>query len=716
VLSRAELLQVSGGSAAESALERLINARLLVAMESPTGESIEVVHEALLAAWPRVVRWRQEDAEGARLRDQVRVAARQWLDRGKPRGLLWRGEALTEYRLWRARYPGALTDNEEAFGAASLADAARAQRFRRIALGTVVAGLTIALVIFAKLRSEAEDNRQEAESNRAVADTNRARAVASEAEVKQSLIEAHVEQGRRSLLEGKSIESLLYLHEAFRGGADTPAIRFMIGRALEPLDAEVAALRGHTGQLLDIAISPSGSQVATASDDGTVRVWDAATGAHRQTLTGPKGLMFAQWADDARLIWGGSDGVVAISDVASGAKTALPGTAAALNFMAIDAKRRHVLAATDAGVVRLWELATTASVELGKAKPGTRTLGVFSPRGDVVAIGSIDDATQQGGAALWTIKGAKLHDLQGHRAGVIRVAFDGAGDKLVTASADNTARIFDVRTGRSLHELRGHDQPVRDAAWSPDGRLIATASVDTTVRIWDPQTGETSRTLRGHTAQVNRVRFTADNLLLTASGDGTAKLWDPRRGQLLASFGHSGYLHTFDVDAKERRLATASWDGTAKLWHLDRRSSRSLVGATTSTPYVPPPLITPDGKTAIRHSDKGLELWSLADGNKVETPTKAPVCGRAIDATGKLIAYATNAGEIVVFEPGQSRSSRWSAGHPLTAIAMAPAGDRVVTSGADGLLTIWGLDGAARTTSKLPQPATALEWSADGTA
>ena len=54
-------------------------------------EQIEVIHEALLGAWPRLVSWRREDADGARFRDQLRVAARQWEERGRPAGLLWRG-------------------------------------------------------------------------------------------------------------------------------------------------------------------------------------------------------------------------------------------------------------------------------------------------------------------------------------------------------------------------------------------------------------------------------------------------------------------------------------------------------------------------------------------------------------------------------------------------------------------------------------------------
>src|SRR5262249_6479883 len=114
VLSRAELEQVLGGGPhATAVIEQLVAARLLVAAESEGGgERIEVTHETLLDAWPRLVGWRREDAEGARLRDQLRAAARQWEERGRAIGLLWRDDALAEYRLWRARTPGALTASE----------------------------------------------------------------------------------------------------------------------------------------------------------------------------------------------------------------------------------------------------------------------------------------------------------------------------------------------------------------------------------------------------------------------------------------------------------------------------------------------------------------------------------------------------------------------------------------------------------------------------
>src|SRR6476646_3484406 len=106
VLRGDELRQLLGGSEhAQREIEALVAARLLVASKNEeAGETIESVHEALLVAWPRLVEWRREDAEGARFREQLRTAARQWDERGRAKGLLWRGDALTDYARWRARH------------------------------------------------------------------------------------------------------------------------------------------------------------------------------------------------------------------------------------------------------------------------------------------------------------------------------------------------------------------------------------------------------------------------------------------------------------------------------------------------------------------------------------------------------------------------------------------------------------------------------------
>src|SRR6185436_8572749 len=103
-LSVAELIELLASPSANAMIDKLVAARLLVIAEHEDGARVEIVHEALLAAWPRAMEWIREDADSVRMRDQVRSAARQWEERGRARGLLWRDEPLAELERWRRHH------------------------------------------------------------------------------------------------------------------------------------------------------------------------------------------------------------------------------------------------------------------------------------------------------------------------------------------------------------------------------------------------------------------------------------------------------------------------------------------------------------------------------------------------------------------------------------------------------------------------------------
>ncbi len=151
--------------AAEEVLGQLVDARLLTSYEvegaegQPSHHRIEIVHESLVKAWPRLVRWQAQDEEGAVLRDQLKQAAHLWEEKGRTSDLLWTGTAFQEYELWRGRYAGALTALEEDF-ARAMADRARRQRRRRqvIAGAILAASLAVAAVtgvLWKRARGEA---------------------------------------------------------------------------------------------------------------------------------------------------------------------------------------------------------------------------------------------------------------------------------------------------------------------------------------------------------------------------------------------------------------------------------------------------------------------------------------------------------------------------------------------------------------------------------
>src|SRR5262249_45580538 len=120
VLGREELLTaLPDRTVAEEVLGQLVDSRLLTSYQTegsdhrPGLDQVEIVHESLLTAWPRLVRWQAQDHEGALLRDQLRQAARLWDEKARPEELVWTGRAYREYAVWRERYPGGLSNLEE---------------------------------------------------------------------------------------------------------------------------------------------------------------------------------------------------------------------------------------------------------------------------------------------------------------------------------------------------------------------------------------------------------------------------------------------------------------------------------------------------------------------------------------------------------------------------------------------------------------------------
>jgi WD40 repeat protein len=146
--------------AAEEVLRELVAARLLTSYE----DSIEIIHESLLSAWPRLVQWRNQDEGGALFRDQLRQAAQAWQDRGRPDDLLWTGTSYREFSVWRERYTGGLSATEEEFARSATRLAGRRRRRRRAAVAAVIAVLLGGMTVVTSLwrRSVLEVSRREA--------------------------------------------------------------------------------------------------------------------------------------------------------------------------------------------------------------------------------------------------------------------------------------------------------------------------------------------------------------------------------------------------------------------------------------------------------------------------------------------------------------------------------------------------------------------------
>ena len=206
--------------------------------------------------------------------------------------------------------------------------------------------------------------------------------------------------------------------------------------------------------------------------------------------------------------------------------------------------------------------------------------------------------------------GPLLRTLEGHSGAVIAVAVTPDGTQALSASRDNTLKVWDLGSGRALRTLEGHSGAVRAVAVTPDGKQAVSASADHTLKIWDLVTGRALRTLEGHSDAVEAVAVTPDgNHVVSASDDKTLKVWDLGSGRVMRTLeGHNRGVNAVAVTPDEKQAVSASDDQTLKVWDLaSGRAVRTLEGHSSGVSAV---ALTPDGKQAVSASyDKTLKVW-----------------------------------------------------------------------------------------------------------
>src|SRR5262249_12396515 len=151
--------------------------------------------------------------------------------------------------------------------------------------------------------------------------------------------------------------------------------------------------------------------------------------------------------------------------------------------------------------------------------------------------------------------------LKGHAGPVLGAAFSGDAKRVVTASEDGTARIWDTVSGRQTTLLKGHTDAVPTAAFSRNGRLLVTASFDNTARVW-----HTEQEITVYGGDIGARR--GDGGVVRVAADGpTATIWDAESGKQIAVLkGHNGYVRAAAFSRDGKRVMTAAGDGTARIW------------------------------------------------------------------------------------------------------------------------------------------------------
>ena len=299
-----------------------------------------------------------------------------------------------------------------------------------------------------------------------------------------------------------------------------------------PLGTRLVIYRGHVLPVYALAWSPTGQSIVSASNDGTVQIWDATTGRHIFTYRGHRGSVNAvAWsADGTRIASAGSDQTVQV-------------------WLAPQAGE-----ATFSGKPLVTYRGHSANM---------RTLA-WSPNGNLIASGG-DDKTVQ----VWVAdNGNPLFTYHGHSNRIWSVAWSPDGTRIVSGSVDKTAKMWSASSGSTLVTYTGHTSEVKAVAWSPDSTRIVSASDDKTAQVWEAASGNPILTYAGHTDVLNAVAWTPnDKHIVTGSGDYSVHIWDASSGAAFFIYrGHALAVHAVAWSPDKQRIASASDDWSVQVW------------------------------------------------------------------------------------------------------------------------------------------------------
>ncbi len=282
-------------------------------------------------------------------------------------------------------------------------------------------------------------------------------------------------------------------------------------------------------------------------------------------------------------------------------------------------------------------------------------------------------------------------------AGSVRMArFSPDGKRIVTASDDGTARVWEASSGRPVTPPLRHDDVVRCAEFSPDGRSVLTASHDATVRLWDSTTGQLLIPPLPHGDWVRRACFSPNGRLIgTASKDRSGRIWDAQTGALRVEVRHSDYVGVIQFSPDGRWFVTASDDYTARVW--DVATGRPVTKPLYHEFHIYDAVFNAQGDRLLTAAhDKTARLWSLPSGaGLAATKSGDAVQTARFSPDGQLgiLALWDNTARLIDATTGEFVGAPFAHRANLMFAEFSPDGGRVLTTSDDKTACVWSLAG-----------------------
>ncbi|MEQ9354013.1 TIR domain-containing protein [Coleofasciculus chthonoplastes] len=446
-------------------------------------------------------------------------------------------------------------------------------------------------------------------------------------------------------------------------------------------------LEGHTEQLWHVTFSPDGKIIATASQDGTVKLWNP-EGEELQTLKGHEGTVFAvRFSPDGQMLaTAGGDKTVKLWTVEGQLKQTLIGHSAAVRDVKFTPDGQRIISGSEDQTVKLWTTDGQLRQTLTDHRDRINRIAV-SPNGQHFATAS-DDKTVN----LWTIEGQLRQTFTGHTGAVWGVSFSPDGKTIATASNDKTVKLWN-QDGTLFKTLTGHTDGVLTVSFSPNGERIASGGYDQTVKLWN-RDGNLVDTLSGHTNLISSLSFSPDSqTLASASFDHSAKLWQVAGVGLQTLSGHDNWIFSLAFSPDGKRLATASRDNTVKLW---TRTGQLITTLKQHQEAVWSVNFSPDGQTlATASNDRTAKLWN-PQGNLLKTLIghQRGVLGVSFSPDGQTIATASDdqTAKLWTIDGEEQQTLKGHKG-TVNQVRFSPDGQTIATASSDQTVKLWHRQG-----------------------
>lgn len=521
---------------------------------------------------------------------------------------------------------------------------------------------------------------------------------------------------------------------------------YSLGNVVRVWNAEsgdvIATFKGHTGTISSAVFDPAGQRVLTTASDGTARIWDLQTGDQALTYTALPRVSVSDFSPDGKwvsstgylsnaaapgaqalesTVWNSATGaellrvaggpadwapdgerIVVANDVLATVYafgdtlqpiSALEGHTAQVRSVEFSQNGQRVLTRSADGSARVFDAATGEEISrLNDVDPIYAAR--FVPDNEHVVTYLSGDHTSS--IAVWNIyTSRKINTPQGYRFMPRELFLSAKGDRLISESLDQTARVWNALNTPGQRVLPVSGKAAIASAISPDGALVAVAQDNRAIEVLDIESGALVATLAGYSLSgASAVAISPGNSRLVAAADEfTLLVWNIDDQALLSRFlEHEARIQSVVFSPDGVKVASASYDGSVRVWEAATGSELfELRGHTAPVNAV---AYSPDGRTiATASADKSARIWDAATGQELRVLTgheDAVLCV-AFDSAGLRLASGSADRNVLIWSTIDFADPKLLEGHldGIHHLGFSDDGLRLASIGGDGTVRVW---------------------------